>query len=239
MIVTLPPCALFGKLVMNILVIEDDPVVGRALLQGFTESGHQCQWVQEGAGGAAAALSQQADAIVLDLMLPERSGREVLNQLRSAGVLTPVIVLSALGELEDRVTGLEAGADDYLAKPFEFAELLARVHAVVRRTQVRPAMTLQVGDLALDLTTRRVTRDGHDVDLTPIEFSLLEFLMRYAGQVVTRKMLCEHVWGFNWDGTTNVIEVHVNRLRGKLDRGRDDSLIKTVRGRGYAVSAAS
>jgi two-component system OmpR family response regulator/two-component system copper resistance phosphate regulon response regulator CusR len=134
---------------------------------------------------------------------------------------------------------LEAGADDYLSKPFDFAELLARVNAVVRRTQARPSMTLQVGDVTLDLTTRRVTRDDREIDLTPIEFSLLELLMRFAGQVVTRKMLCEHVWGFNWDGTTNVIEVHVNRLRGKLDRGREESLIKTVRGRGYAVSAAS
>jgi two-component system OmpR family response regulator/two-component system copper resistance phosphate regulon response regulator CusR len=224
---------------MEILVIEDDPAVGRALQQGFTEAGHQCFWVQDGDDGASAALSQQADAIVLDLMLPRRSGREVLKELRSRGVLTPVIVLSALGDTEDRVTGLEAGADDYLAKPFDFAELLARVNAVVRRSQSRPAPTLHVGDVVLDLTTRRVTRDGRDIDLTPIEFSLLELLMRYAGQVVTRKMLCEHVWGFNWDGTTNVIEVHVNRLRGKLDRGHDVSLIKTVRGRGYSISAVS
>jgi two-component system OmpR family response regulator/two-component system copper resistance phosphate regulon response regulator CusR len=223
---------------MDILVIEDDPVVGRALMQGFTEAGHHCRWVQEGSKGTEAALSQQADAIILDLMLPTRSGREVLREIRSRGVLTPVIVLSALGATEDRVTELEAGADDYLSKPFDFAELLARVHAVVRRTLARPALTLQAGDLVLDVTTRRVTRDGRDIDLTPIEFSLLELLMRYAGQVVTRKMLCEHVWGFNWEGTTNVIEVHVNRLRGKLDRGREESIIKTVRGRGYAVSAA-
>jgi len=224
---------------MEILVIEDDPVVGRALMQGFTEAGHHCQWVQDGESGASAAMSQQADAIVLDQMLPRRPGAEVLKDVRKKGVMTPVIMLSALGETEDRVTGLDSGADDYLAKPFEFAELLARVNAVVRRTQARPALTLQVGDVVLDLTTRRVTRDGRDIDLTPIEFSLLELLMRYAGQVVTRKMLCEHVWGFNWDGTTNVIEVHVNRLRGKLDRGRDESLIKTVRGRGYAVSASA
>lgn len=224
---------------MDILVIEDDPVVGRALLQGFTEAGHYCQWVQEGDAATTAALSQQADAIVLDLMLPKRSGREVLSDLRSRGVLTPVIVVSALGDTQDRVTGLEAGADDYISKPFDFAELLARVNAVVRRTQARPSMTLAVGDVTLDLATRRVTRDGREIDLTPIEFSLLELLMRYAGQVVTRKMLCEHVWGFNWDGTTNVIEVHVNRLRGKLDRGREESMIKTVRGRGYAVSAAT
>ncbi|MDP1797332.1 MAG: response regulator transcription factor [Planctomycetaceae bacterium] len=224
---------------MQILVVEDDAVVGRALVKGFTEAGHSCEWVQDGEEGTNAALRQQADAIVLDQMLPKRSGQEVLREIRNSGVMCPVVLLTALGGVEDRVTGLNSGADDYIVKPFEFAELLARIHAVVRRTQTRPTPILRAGELTLDLTTRRVTRDGQDVDLTPIEFSLLELLMRYAGQVVTRKMLCEHVWGFNWDGTTNVIEVHINRLRGKLDRGRDDSLIKTIRGRGYAVAAES
>lgn len=222
---------------MQILVIEDDPTIGKNLLKGFTEAGHRCELVQDGDAGAAAALQQQADAIVLDLMLPGRSGQEVLKDIRRNGVMCPVVILTAMDDLNDRVACLNAGADDYLAKPFEFAELLARVNAVVRRTQTRPAPLLKVGELNLDLTTRRVTCLGKDVDLTPIEFSLLELLMRYAGQVVTRKMLCEHVWGFNWDGTTNVIEVHINRLRGKLDRGREESLIKTVRGRGYAVAA--
>lgn len=224
---------------MQILVVEDDAVVGRALVQGFTEAGHACEWVQDGEEGTSAALRQQADAIVLDQMLPKRSGQEVLKEIRKAGVMCPVVLLTALGGVEDRVSGLNSGADDYIVKPFEFAELLARIHAVVRRTQTRPTPILKAGELTLDLTTRRVTLEGHDVDLTPIEFSLLELLMRYGGQVVTRKMLCEHVWGFNWDGTTNVIEVHINRLRGKLDRGRDDSLIKTIRGRGYAVAAES
>jgi len=165
------------------------------------------------------------------------SGLELLRDIRAAGVMTPVILLTAMGSVQDRITGLNTGADDYIPKPFEFAELLARMNAVVRRTSVRPTPLLVVNDLTLDLTTRRVARAGGDIDLTPIEFSLLELLMRYAGQVVTRKMLCEHVWGFNWDGTTNVIEVHVNRLRGKLDNGRPDSLIKTIRGRGYSVAA--
>ncbi len=221
---------------MQILIVEDDVAVGRALVKGFTEAGHHCEWVQDGEEGASAALRQQADAIVLDQMLPKRSGQEVLREIRRSGVMCPVVLLTALGGVEDRVAGLNTGADDYIVKPFEFAELMARIHAVVRRTQTRPTPLLKAGELTLDLTTRRVTRAGQDVDLTPIEFSLLELLMRYAGQVVTRKMLCEHVWGFNWDGTTNVIEVHVNRLRGKLDRGRDDSLIKTIRGRGYAVA---
>lgn len=222
---------------MRILIIEDDPVIGRALVKGFTEAGHACEWVQDGIAGTQEALKQQADAIVLDLMLPGRSGQEVLQEMRSRGVMCPVIMLTAVGGVDDRIEGLNSGADDYLAKPFDFAELLARIHAVVRRTQTRPTPVVRAGDLSLDLTTRRVTRGGSDIDLTPIEFSLLELLMRYAGQVVTRKMLCEHVWGFNWDGTTNVIEVHVNRLRGKLDKGRDTSLIQTVRGRGYALPA--
>ncbi|WP_010584145.1 response regulator transcription factor [Schlesneria paludicola] len=222
---------------MRVLVIEDDPAIGKALVKGFTEAGYQCDWMQDGESGAAAAQSQQADAIVLDQMLPKKSGLELLREIRNGGVMTPVVLLTAMGSVQDRVTGLNSGADDYIPKPFEFAELLARLNAVVRRTSVRPTPVLAVTDLTLDLSTRRVSRDGKDVDLTPIEFSLLELLMRFAGQVVTRKMLCEHVWGFNWDGTTNVIEVHVNRLRGKLDQGRSESIIKTIRGRGYSIAA--
>ena len=222
---------------MRVLVIEDDPAIGKALVKGFTEAGYQCNWMQDGESGALAAKSQQADAIVLDQMLPKIGGLDVLKEIRIAGVMTPVILLTALSSVQDRITGLNSGADDYIPKPFEFAELMARLNAVVRRTSVRPTPVLVVNDLHLDLSTRRVSRNGRDVDLTPIEFSLLELLMRFSGQVVTRKMLCEHVWGFNWDGTTNVIEVHVNRLRGKLDAGRDDSIIKTIRGRGYSVAA--
>lgn len=221
---------------MDILVIEDDPVIGRALERGFREGGHTCRWIQDGQDGLEQALSLQSDVIVLDVMLPGCNGYEILRQLRERGVLVPVIMLTALGETQDKVRGLEAGADDYLPKPFEFAELMARIQAVLRRSQTRPAPRLQVADLVLDLATRRVIRGERDIDLTPIEFSLLELLMRYAGQVVTRKMLCEHVWGFHWDGTTNVIEVHINRLRSKLDRGETESLIKTVRGRGYAIT---
>jgi two-component system OmpR family response regulator/two-component system copper resistance phosphate regulon response regulator CusR len=222
---------------MRILVIEDDMAIGRALVKGFSEAGYLCDWMQDGESGTTAAKSQKADAIVLDQMLPKVNGLDLLRDIRAAGVMTPVILLTAMSSVQDRIIGLNTGADDYISKPFDFAELLARLNAVVRRTSVRPIPILVVNDLTLDLTTRRVARAGGDVDLTPIEFSLLELLMRYAGQVVTRKMLCEHVWGFNWDGTTNVIEVHVNRLRGKLDQGRPDSLIKTIRGRGYSVAA--
>ena len=222
---------------MRILVVEDDPVIGRSLVQGFTEAGHTCEWAQDGEAGTEAAKSQQSEVVVLDLMLPNRSGLEVLGDMRGAGVQCPVILVTAVDSVDDRVKGLNAGADDYLVKPFDFAELLARINAIVRRTNHRPTPIITVGDVTLDLTTRRVTRAGRDVDLTPIEFSMTELLMRFAGQVVTRKMLCEHVWGFNWDGTTNVIEVHVNRLRGKLDKGENGtSFITTVRGRGYAIA---
>jgi two-component system OmpR family response regulator/two-component system copper resistance phosphate regulon response regulator CusR len=148
-----------------------------------------------------------------------------------------VIVLTALGSVDDRVAGLKAGADDYMVKPFALVELLARVEAVCRRASDRPPATLAVGDLTLDLTTRRVTRGDVDIDLTPSEFSILEMLMRYAGQVVTRKMVCEHLWEADWEGTTNVLEVHINRLRNKLNRGGGDSVIQTVRGRGYVLRA--
>jgi two-component system OmpR family response regulator/two-component system copper resistance phosphate regulon response regulator CusR len=222
---------------MDILIIEDDPIIGRALRSGFSEAGCHCVWTKDGVRGLATAQTQQFDVIVLDQMLPGMDGLEVLRQLRGAGIRIPVILLTALGSVEDRVAGLNAGADDYVVKPFAFVELMARVQAVCRRINVRPPATMQAGDLALDLTTRRVLRAGKEIELTPTEFSLLELLMRYAGQVVTRKMLCEHLWESDWEGATNVIEVHINRLRGKLNRGFDEPLIETIRGRGYALRA--
>jgi two-component system, OmpR family, response regulator len=222
---------------MNLLVIEDDPVIGKALHKGFVEAGHQCTWTKTAERGSGLTFSQQYDVIVLDIMLPGVSGLDVLRELRAKGVLTPCVLLTALGSVEERVAGLNAGADDYLVKPFDFAELMARIQAVCRRTAQRPAASMTVGDLTLDLTTRRIRRGEHESDLTPTEASLLELLMRYAGQVVTRKMLCEHLWEFDWEGTTNVIEVHINRLRNKLDKGAKEPLIQTVRGRGYALRA--
>jgi two-component system OmpR family response regulator len=222
---------------MDVLVIEDEPVVGKSLKQGFMESGYGCTWVKDGKRGLEEALARQADVIVLDLMLPEMPGLDVLRELRARGIRTPVLVLTALGTVEERVTGLQAGADDYIVKPFALAELLARVEAVARRASTRPSPTLSVADLSLDLATRRVTRGEKEIDLTPTEFSLLEFLMRHAGLPVTRKMLCEHLWDSYWESTTNVIEVHINRLRNKVDRGFDTPLIETVRGRGYAIRA--
>lgn len=223
---------------MDLLVIEDDPVIGKALSKGFSEAGHRCVWARDGEKGLEQGSSQQFETIVLDIMLPGRAGIDVLRELRKTGIRTPVILLTALGSVEERVTGLNAGADDYLVKPFAFAELMARIEAVHRRSNDRPAAVVKNGTIELDLATRRVTRDELEIDLTPTEFSLLELLMRYAGQVVTRKMLCEHLWESDWEGTTNLIEVHINRLRGKLARGSDETVIQTVRGRGYAFRAS-
>lgn len=220
---------------MDVLVIEDDPAIGESLRRGFLEAEHNCEWISRGDEGLSRAQSRQFDVIVLDLMLPGESGMDILRALRQQGMRTPLIILTARASVEDRVEGLKAGADDYVVKPFAFPELLARVEAVCRRTVDRPSPVLTVGPLTLDLTTRTVRRGDVEVDLTPTEFSLLEFLMRHAGQVVTRRMICEHLWESDWEGTTNVIEVHVNRLRNKLARGFEEALIETVRGRGYAI----
>jgi two-component system OmpR family response regulator len=222
---------------MDVLIIEDDEVLGRALRRGLEESGHRCTLIKNGESGLASALSQKCDTIILDLMLPDRSGLSVLRELRAQGVRTPVMILTALGSVEERVDGLNAGADDYLVKPFSFPELLARLAAISRRSINLSPQQLKAGPLTLDLSMRRVTRDGVEIDLTPTEFSLLEFLMRNAGQVLTRKMLCEHLWDSYWEGVTNVIEVHVTRLRAKIDRDFDQSLLQTVRGRGYVLRA--
>ena len=222
---------------MNVLVVEDDPVMGKSLNKGLVEAGHACVWVKDGKQGLDKALSQRFDAIILDLLLPAVPGLDVLGQIRTSGVRTPILLLTALGAVEERVTGLKAGADDYLVKPFAFPELMARLEAVCRRTVDRPPAVITAGDIRLDLTTRRVQKGDSEVDLTPTEFSILELLMRHAGQVVTRKMLCEHLWATDWEGTTNVVEVHINRIRKKLDREDSLSIIQTVRGRGYAIRA--
>lgn len=223
---------------MNILLVEDDRTIGKSLVQGFQEAGHECAWAINGKTGLEKARTRQADVIVLDLMLPEIPGLEVLDRIRKEGVNTPVVILTAMGAVQEKVDGLESGADDYLVKPFAFAELKARVEAVSRRTNHRPVFELESGALRIDLSNRRAILFDREVDLTPTEFSIVELLMRHDGQVVTRKMLCEHVWGFEWDGPTNVIEVHVARLRKKLDTD-GQSRITTVRGRGYSMNACN
>jgi two-component system OmpR family response regulator/two-component system copper resistance phosphate regulon response regulator CusR len=223
---------------VKILIVEDDPGIGKSLARGFEEHGHSVVWVKDGRRGLTEAQTLGFDAVILDLMLPEMPGVAVLHELRAAGVRVPVIVLTALGSVEERIAGLNAGADDYVVKPFSFSELLARLDAVLRRSQTKPAMSLSAGDVTLDLTNRKVTRAGDEVTLTPTEFSILELLLRHAGQVVTRRMICEHLWQSDWEGATNVLEVHIKRLRGKVEREGFPSLIQTVRGRGYAVRAS-
>jgi len=221
---------------MQVAIVEDDPVIAKAVRTAVREAGHQCTWVADGEAAIRDDTLRASDIVVLDLTLPKVGGLEVLRTARAAGVRTPVIVLTALGTVPNKLEGFEAGADDYLVKPFAIDELLARIEAIHRRTAHKPAMELEAGDLHLSLATKRLAMADRTVELTPTEFSILELLMRYTGQVVTRNMLCEHVWGFDWDGPTNVIEVHINRLRGKLDRGREESLIRTIRGRGYALA---
>ena len=222
---------------MQVTIVEDDPVIARAVSTAVREAGHDCTWLADGAAAIRDEAFLSSDLVVLDLMLPKVGGLDVLRAARNHGVRTPVIVLTARGTVPDKLEGFDAGADDYLVKPFAMDELLARIEAVHRRTADKPAMQLEVGDLQLNLANQRLTLAGRSVDLTPTEFSILELLMRFHGQVVTRKMLCEHVWGFDWDGPTNVIEVHINRLRGKIDKGRKASFIRTVRGRGYALAS--
>jgi two-component system OmpR family response regulator/two-component system copper resistance phosphate regulon response regulator CusR len=224
---------------MNLLVVEDDPSIGKALERGFRETGHDCTLVRDGRKGLAEGLSQRFDTIILDLMLPEMPGLDVLRQLREAGNRTPVILLTALGSVAERVAGLNAGADDYLVKPFAFDELTARLEAVSRRAAVKPSAVLKEGGLTLDLSSRRVEGPNGQLDLTPTEFSLLELLLRHAGQVVGRKAIYSHLWPDEEDAGTNLIEVHVNRLRGKLDKAGLSTVIQTVRGRGYAFRSPS
>jgi len=220
---------------MKILIVEDEEVIGRSLQRGLEEVGHECIWLREGPASLALAASPSVDLLVLDLMLPGVSGWEVLRTIRRQGLSVPVIVVSALGSLEERVAGLEAGADDYLVKPFAFPELLARIAAVTRRTTGLASPVCRIGPLSLDRIARQASRDGKEIELTPTEYALLDMLMRHAGRVVTRKMLCEHLWEADWEGVTNVIEVHINRLRAKIDRDFDPPLLQTVRGQGYSL----
>lgn len=220
--------------IMNLLLVEDDSLLGKSLQKGLSEAGHECQWTTSGQDAMRRAAAESFNVIVLDLMLPDVDGLSVLQNLRQAGVDTPVLILTALGSVAERVSGLRAGADDYLVKPFAFAELAARLEALGRRSSGAAKNELVDSSLVIDLRSRRVTRDGREIDLTPTEFRLLEFLMRHANQTVTRRMLCEHLWEADWEGVTNVIEVHINRLRAKVDRNFGTPLIHTVRGLGYA-----
>jgi two-component system OmpR family response regulator len=225
---------------MHILLIEDDRRAAAYLVKGLGESGHRVDHAADGEEGLHLALTEDYDALIVDRMLPKRDGLAVVRMLRADGRDTPVLVLSALGEVDDRVQGLRAGGDDYLVKPYAFSELLARLEALARRRGPAAAAprTLRVADLELDVNTRRVTRAGKPVRLQPRELRLLEYLMRHAGRVVTRTMLLEQVWDLHFDPQTNVIDTQISRLRGKIDRGHARPLLHTLRGVGYKLDAS-
>lgn len=226
---------------MQILLIEDDTDTAAYLSKGLTESGHNVNLAHDGRDGLFLALDQSFDILIVDRMLPGMDGLAIIRTLRNADNKTPVLILSALGEVDARVEGLRAGGDDYLVKPFAFSELLARLEALVRRNALdsKQDTVLKLDNLEMDLLARTVARNGHPIDLQPREFRLLEFLMRHSGQVVTRTMLLENVWDYNFDPQTNVIDVHISRLRSKIDKQFEQPLLHTVRGVGYVLRSGS
>jgi heavy metal response regulator len=221
---------------MRVLLVEDEKRIADFIRKGLSEYGYAVDLAGDGEEALAWVDVAQFDIVVLDVMLPVRDGIEVCRELRGRGVQTPVLMLTARDAIEDRVRGLDSGADDYLVKPFAFAELLARLRALARRERSVSGSRLQVGDLVLDTTTREVFREGRAIDLTSKEYALLEYLMRHPNQVLTRTMIAEHVWNYDFDNATNVIDVHIRNLRRKIDDPFPQRLIHTVRGAGYRVS---
>ncbi len=221
---------------MHVLIIEDDKQAADYVAKGLKESGHTVTVANTGDDGLLMARSNNFDVLVVDRMLPDLDGLHIIETIRKEKIITPALVLSALSEVSHRVEGLQAGGDDYLTKPFAFSELLARLEALVRRSNPETVSTdLKVGGLELDMLTRKVIRDGQEIDLQPREFTLLSYLMKHAGQVVTRTMLLENVWEYNFDPQTNVVDVHISRLRGKIDKDFEVPLLETVRGAGYRL----
>jgi two-component system OmpR family response regulator len=224
---------------MRILVIEDDREAAGWLIRGLAESGHVADHAANGEDGLSLALEGVHDVVIVDRMLPKLDGLTIIRKMREADVKTPVLILSALGDVDERVRGLRAGGDDYLGKPYAFSELLARVEGLGRRKADQPLDTkLRACELEIDLLTRTVTRQGKPIPLQPREFKLLEYLVRNAGHIVTRTMLLENVWDYHFDPQTNVIDVHISRLRSKIDKGFDEPILQTVRGAGYMIRAA-
>jgi len=223
---------------MRMLVIEDDNETAAHLVKGMSECGFVVDRAGDGNEGLQMALSRRYDVMIVDRMLPALDGLTIISKIREENRTTPVLILSALDKVDERVTGLRAGGDDYLTKPYAFSELLARVDALIRRSEQAgaEATNLTVGDLEMDLLARTVRRNGQTIHLQPREFQLLEYLMRHAGQVVTRTMLLEGVWNYHFDPQTNVIDVHISRLRQKVDKGFDAPILHTVRGAGYRLS---
>jgi two-component system OmpR family response regulator len=221
---------------MRVLLVEDDPTIAAFVAKGLREAGFAVDEAADGETGLTLAREQKFDAAIVDVMLPRLDGLSLIDALRGRGIRTPVLILSAKRSVDDRVRGLQAGGDDYLTKPFAFAELLARVQALIRRsTGAAEPTTLTAGDLTLDLLTREVRRDGNLIELRPREYALLEYLLRHTGKVLTKTMILSHVWGYNFDPNTNVVDVLVSRLREKIDRSFEPKLIHTVRGVGYVL----
>ncbi len=220
---------------MRVLVIEDEAKIASFVRRGLKEEGYSVDVADDGEQGYFLATTEKYDLIVLDLMLPKMDGLSLCRNLREKGLAVPILMLTAKDRVRDKVVGLDAGADDYLTKPFAFEEFLARCRALLRKKDSRDATKLQVDDLVMDVVTHRVTRGGEEVALTPKEFALLEYLMRNEGTVVTRTMIAEHVWDMNFDSFSNVIDVYINYLRKKVDQNRSKPLISTLRGRGYTL----
>lgn len=225
---------------MRILLVEDDTEAATYLVKGLGESGHTVDHAADGDAGLKLATDNAYDIMIVDRMLPKKDGLTLIEELRKNGNNTPVLILSALDDVDERVVGLKAGGDDYMTKPYSLSELIARLQALVRRSQTQHGGTvLQVGDLTLDLLRHKVTRAGKNINLQPREFRLLEYLMRHTGQVVTRSMLLENVWDYHFDPQTNVIDVQISRLRSKIDKDFDTELLVTVRGAGYKLQESS
>ena len=220
---------------MRILIIEDEKKIADFVKRGLKEEGYAPDVAHDGEEGHFLAKSNNYDLIILDLMLPKMDGITLCKKLRAERIATPIIMLTAKGTVKDKVTGLDSGADDYLAKPFAFEELLARIRALVRKKESKEATKLEVADLLLDLLTHKVSRAGREIQLTTKEYALLEYLMRNAGTIVTRTMISEHVWDADFDTFTNVIDVYINYLRNKIDAAFEKKLIQTIRGRGYII----
>jgi DNA-binding response OmpR family regulator len=222
---------------MRILVVEDEPGIALFIRQGLSEAGYAVDVAGDGEEGLDYALAAEYDAIVLDILLPRMDGLDLLRELRDRGMMTPVLLLTARDAVEDRVQGLDAGADDYLVKPFAFSELLARIRALLRRPPLQTEAVLRVGDLEMDLSRHEVRRAQRVIELSPREFALLEYLIRHPTQVLSRTQIIEHVWNFDFSYESNVVDVYIGYLRRKLNRGSDTRLIHTVRGVGYRLSA--
>ncbi len=221
---------------MRLLLVEDDEKIASFIIKGLRAAGYAVDHALDGETGLDLAVSEPYDVLVVDIMMPKRDGLSLIRQLRAQKINTPALILSAKGSVDDRVRGLETGADDYLTKPFAFSELLARVQALIRRAGgISDPTRLAVADLTVNLLTREVMREGKNIGLQPLEFSLLEYLMRHAGRIVSKTMIMEHVWDYHFDPQTNVVEARISRLRDKIDKGFERKLIHTVRGVGYVL----